>query len=253
MLYHLAKHLVSASLVSFGLLAVILSLFALLRICRRPILKLPTATLVVLSIFAVISASVADKTRDSGQTQNEGLPTHGLRGDNIGEPSEPGVTNEASRFLFTHVERGTNGVELAAAWTTNDVFVAMGLYYTQRLESNEWNRIDLRFDVANSTNCAWTITDPAMVTNAAGFFRAKGFLATGDDDFDGVTNARELLVGTALDLADTDGDGLTDGEEIGYATILPDDEFLWLNASNGVAGVSHYRSVSGDFGYLWFT
>ena len=253
MLYHLAKHLVSASLVSFGLLAVILSLFALLRICRRPILKLPTATLVVLSIFAVISASVADKTRDSGQTQNEGLPTHGLRGDNIGEPSEPGVTNEESRFLFTHVERGTNGVELAAAWTTNDVFVAMGLYYTQGLESNEWNRIDLRFDVANSTNCAWTITDPAMVTNAAGFFRAKGFLATGDDDFDGVTNARELLVGTALDLADTDGDGLTDGEEIGYATILPDDEFLWLNASNGVAGVSHYRSVSGGFGYLWFT
>ena len=251
MLYHLAKHLVSASLVSFGFLAVILSLFALLRICRRPILKLPTATLVVLSIFAVISASVADKTRDSGQTQNEGLPTHGLRGDNIGEPSEPGVTNEASRFLFTHVERGTNGVELAAAWTTNDVFVAMGLYYTQGLESNEWNRIDLRFDVANSTNCAWTITDPAMVTNAAGFFRAKGFLATGDDDFDGVTNARELLVGTALDLADTDGDGLTDGEEMGYATILRDGDFLWLDASNGVAGVSHYNGVSGFWGFLW--
>jgi hypothetical protein len=85
MLYHLAKHLVSASLVSFGLLAVILSLLALLRICRRPILKLPTATLVVLSIFAVISAGVADKTRGSGQAQNEGLSPCVPRYDSTGE------------------------------------------------------------------------------------------------------------------------------------------------------------------------
>ena len=80
MLYHLAKHLVSASLVSFGLLAVILSLVALLRICRRPILKLPTATL-----FAVISAGVADKVRGSGQAQDEGLSPQVPRCDSTGE------------------------------------------------------------------------------------------------------------------------------------------------------------------------
>lgn len=81
MLYHLAKHLVSASLVSFGLLAVILSLFALLRICRRPILKLPTATLVVLSIFAVISAGVADKMRGGAV-----FPPRQLSGDFVADP-----------------------------------------------------------------------------------------------------------------------------------------------------------------------
>ena len=195
MLSLLAKHVVSSSLAFFGSLFALLSLAALLRICRRPIVKLPASTLVVLSIFAVISASVADKTRDSGQTQNEGLPTHGLRGDNIGEPSEPGVTNEESRFLFTHVERGTNGVELAAAWTTNDVFAAVGLYYRPSLESNEWSRIDLRLDVANATNCAWTITDPIIESKYHVYF----------------PNARELAVAGRLARADH-GEGRQPGE-----------------------------------------
>ena len=247
MLYLLAKHVVSSSLAFLGSLFALLSLAALLRICRRPIVKLPASTLVVLSIFAVISAGVADKMRGNA---SDNAPQIREVGD-PGESGETGVTNDVPRFLFSLVERGTNGVELAAAWTTNDVFAAVGLYYRPSLESNEWSRIDLRLDVANATNCAWTITDPIIVTNAAGFFRAKGFIDTGDDDSDGVSNARELSIGTDPDLADTDGDGIPDGEEMGYATILRDGDFLWLDASNGVAGVSHYNGVSGFWGFLW--
>ena len=61
MLSLLAKHVVSSSLAFFGSLFALLSLAALLRICRRPIVKLPAATLVVLSIFAVISAGRISK------------------------------------------------------------------------------------------------------------------------------------------------------------------------------------------------
>jgi hypothetical protein len=61
MLSLLAKHVVSSSQAFLGSLFALLSLAALLRVCRRPIVKLPAATLVVLSIFAVISAGRISK------------------------------------------------------------------------------------------------------------------------------------------------------------------------------------------------
>ena len=70
--------------------------------------------------------------------------------------------------------------------------------------------------------------------------------ASRDTDGDWLSDGVEVAIGSSPLVVDTDGDGIVDGEEIGYATILPDEEFLWLNASNGVAGVSHYGSVSGE-------
>lgn len=81
MLSLLAKHVVSSSLAFFGSLFALLSLAALLRICRRPIVKLPASTLVVLSIFAVISASVADKMRGGAV-----FPPRQLSGDFVADP-----------------------------------------------------------------------------------------------------------------------------------------------------------------------
>ena len=139
------------------------------------------------------------------------------------------VTNGAPAFAFTMVGKETNRVELAATWTPEYVFSAIGLYHSRRLESNDWARIGLRTDVSGGTNCAWTITDPTIVTNKAAFFDARGFLADDDSDADGVPAALEIELGLDPDLSDSDGDLLSDGEELGFAEVLPEDEFLWID------------------------
>ena len=151
------------------------------------------------------------------------------------------------------VGKETNRVELASVWTPEYVFSAIGLYYSRWIESNDWARIDFRTDVSGGTNCAWTITDPTIVTNKAAFFDARGFLADDDSDADGVPAAREIELGLDPDLYDSDGDLLSDGEELGSAEVLSGDGFLWLDSSNGVDGVSQYTSISGDLGWLWLS
>ena len=69
MLYSLANLVISAALAFIGLLAAVLLLVALLRVCRRPLVKLPASAIVVLSIFAVISEGVANKMRCGTERQ----------------------------------------------------------------------------------------------------------------------------------------------------------------------------------------
>ena len=128
------------------------------------------------------------------------------------------ATNESPAFAFTLIAKETNRVELAAEWTPEYVFSAIGLYWSRWIESNDWSRIDFRTDVSGETNCAWTVTDQAIVTNRAAFFDARGFLANDDSDADGIVAQREIALGLDPDLADTDGDLLSDGEELIFLT-----------------------------------
>ena len=63
-------------------------------------------------------------------------------------------------------------------------------------------------------------SDPAVLLggDGGGLFRGTGrmgeLLPEGDEDLDGLNNSEEAAVGTSPYLADTDGDGLTDGEEV---------------------------------------
>ena len=109
MLYLLAKHVVSSSLAFLGSLFALLSLAALLRVCRRPIVKLPAATLVVLSIFAVISASVADKTRSGTQFPSRQAPGNFIADLDIGELGE---IPPASNLCISAILRGTNSTDI---------------------------------------------------------------------------------------------------------------------------------------------
>jgi Tol biopolymer transport system component len=55
----------------------------------------------------------------------------------------------------------------------------------------------------------------AQATQTAAFNQTQAALSGQDDsDGDGLTNSEEILLGTDPFLADTDGDGLTDGEEV---------------------------------------
>jgi Tol biopolymer transport system component len=66
-----------------------------------------------------------------------------------------------------------------------------------------------------------------QATGVAATATAEEAARLGDDDSDGLTNSEEGTLGTDPDLADTDGDGLLDGEEINqYGTdpLNPDTE-----------------------------
>jgi eukaryotic-like serine/threonine-protein kinase len=61
-----------------------------------------------------------------------------------------------------------------------------------------------------ATATAFAVADASLkATQAAGTAQAKG-----DDDGDGLSNARELALGTDPNNPDTDGDGLSDGDEV---------------------------------------
>ena len=64
---------------------------------------------------------------------------------------------------------------------------------------------------------AWT-TDPleTYTYDAAGNLDGveSWFIPGADDDSDGLTNGRELILGTALDNPDTDSDAMPDGWEV---------------------------------------
>ncbi|MBR4259379.1 MAG: hypothetical protein IKQ17_10135 [Kiritimatiellae bacterium] len=202
----------------------------LARVDFAALRRLSASLLVALALLGVCTSLDADKT-------NRLAGVVGRLPEQL-EPPRPrdggGATNGPPALAFDRIARGTNGVELSSSWRPECPFAAVALYHSRWLESNDWTRIDFRTDVAGATNCAWTITDPAIVTNCAAFFGGRGFLPSGDDDNDGVVNAREIALGLDPDLADSDGDLLSDGEELGYATILPDDEFLWLDASHSI-------------------
>ena len=221
---------------------------SLLSVLRRPVCELVVLAAVVFG-FVRAGATKGTNGLDRAEGSSDGSD-RGFESARDVAPLRDVVVN--ANLWFTQVASGTNGVDLALSWTTDYVFSAVGLYHRTSLVSNDCARIDLRTDVANATNCSWTITDPSIVTNVAGFFGARGFLAAEDDDNDGVPNGREIALALDPDNPDSDGDGLSDGEELGYAAILADDDFLWLNSSNGVAGVSHFTAVNGDCGWLWF-
>jgi hypothetical protein len=154
---------------------------------------------------------------------------------------------------LTGIACGTNGVTLSAAWPTNTVISgeALDIFFSRSLRPQAWtNRwwaavesaagaVDITIPQSDLppvpdapapacfTNIAPSAYDPGIIytnivcTNAvrpavSGFFRLADLA---DSDGDGLTDAAETWThGTNPGLADTDGDGLTDGAEIALGT-----------------------------------
>jgi hypothetical protein len=160
---------------------------------------------------------------------------------------------------LTGIACGTNGVTLSAAWPTNTVISgdALDIFFSRSLLPQAWtNRwwaavepaaggVDITIPQSDLppvpdapapacfTNIAPSAYDPGVIyTNivctkairpaVSGFFRLADLA---DTDGDGLTDAAETWThGTNPGLADTDGDGLTDGAEISLGTspVNPD-------------------------------
>lgn len=66
-----------------------------------------------------------------------------------------------------------------------------------------------------------------------------------DPDGDHLSNAREAELGTNPFATDTDGDGLSDAEEIGWASVEPASPFVLPDATNLLAGISDLDGGTG--------
>ena len=242
MLFLLAKHVVSSSLAFFGSLFALLSLAALLRICRRPIVKLPASTLVVLSIFAVISAGVADKTRGSGQAQNEGLSPCVPRYDSTGEQgSQPRTIPDSmprlpdacdvgedegfvdmpcvSNLTVAAILRGSNETANVVAWHPS--FRPLGdlVDFYGGTNLTDFARL-FTLDVAQCASNALVVVSDEDVSGMDS--NTQAFFAVGDatdTDGDGLSDSDERFIyGTNSDASDTDGDCIDDGDEVAQGT-----------------------------------
>jgi len=126
----------------------------------------------------------------------------------------PPVTN----LCFWGIERDASYVSLGIAWPssaslTNDL---IDLYGHWRLASNGWSRL-ARIDVSGAlSNAVAQLTAEDFPTNVmenAAFFRLA---SQSDSDSDGLTDAEEeWVIGTNPRSADSDGDGMPDGWEVG--------------------------------------
>ena len=219
MLYLLAKHVVSSSLAFLGSLFALLSLAALLRVCRRPIVKLPAATLVVLSIFAVISAGVADKMRGGAV-----FPPRQLSGDFVADPDigEIGELPPVSNLCVSAIVRGTNSTEILISWPEDlrPYGENVDLYAATDLALWDWTKL-YAFDLSSaSSNILVSVSDISVSTNET---LPQAFYSVGDmidSDFDGVSDSDErFLSRTDPSQPDTDYDGFSDGWEIAHASL----------------------------------
>ena len=78
--------------------------------------------------------------------------------------------------------------------------------------------------------CGTAAVDLRMDTNGDG---VADLPASEDNDFDGVSNAEEEALGTDPEVADSDGDGLTDGQELTFDLAREDDSDILIDRESG--------------------
>ena len=219
MLYSLANLVISAALAFIGLLAAVLLLVALLRVCRRPLVKLPASAIVVLSIFAVISEGVANKMR--GGTA---FPPRVASGSFVADPDigEIGNLPPVSNLCVSAIARGTNSTDILISWPDGlrPCGENVDLYAATDLVLWNWTKL-YTFDLSSaSSNILASVSDISVMTNDV---LPQAFYSVGDttdSDFDGVSDSDErFLSRTDPSHPDTDADGFNDGWEIAHAPL----------------------------------
>ena len=117
----------------------------------------------------------------------------------------------AFEFIDMNIESASNGVvEIEVTWSS-DFSDTLEIFSLTNLTENNWNVIYTNIITAGATNFPWL---DFSATNTKTKFYITGN-AELDSDSDYLTDAREILLyKTDPEDADTDGDGLLDGDEL---------------------------------------
>ncbi|MDO5318074.1 MAG: hypothetical protein Q4G65_05555, partial [bacterium] len=124
---------------------------------------------------------------------------------------------------LTSIDCSTNGVALSVVWDGGAFALPPFLEFFARtnLVAGGWELVGWTQAEAGETNLDVVVGAdrlPGGVSPSTAFFAATAYEGLGgddaDDDRDGFTNAEERARGTNPRRADTDGDGLDDGEEV---------------------------------------
>ena len=137
------------------------------------------------------------------------------------------------------------------AWlsTTNDpLFVGDGDYHLSGTNSPCYDTGTYYLAPANDLDGILRPTDPPLRVDMGCYEYGAGAVS-GDSDGDGLTDAEELVLGTDPDDPDTDGDGMSDGWEY-YQGLEPDDDTGDNGASgdpdgDGLSNLEEYQNGTG--------
>ena len=160
------------------------------------------------------------------------------------------ATNEAgpASLEITSFTISTNGVGFAMCWPSGLNLAYLELQHSELLVPNIYTLLDRwAVDAAQTNDTRFVVFGGSFTNAVTGFFTAFGHTCDDDPDGDGLPIGMERSLGTDPFAADTDGDGSSDGEELGVATVLTGGDFLWFDISASVN-----RIWSDLDSYWWF-
>ena len=229
---HLLAHVCSSSGI---VLLLVLAVAGLLVFCRRIFGRGFLAALFLLPVTFVAVQTGALKPPQSGPDARPGVVCWDsplVLPDPVGPVSSDVSSVSAPVLCLTEQTVLSNRVGLAAAWSPDAPVDILASFRSPTLAPPDWRIEDVFTSFLGPTNHAWSVArDPDLPME---FRKVEGHSLAGDADRDGVANGRELALGTDPFSPHSDGDLLSDGEELGTAEVLPSDDFLWFDVSGGV-------------------
>ena len=180
---------------------------------------LPRGVLSVLLACAVVAAVIAQKdtSRAPARSPRSTEPTMLVAGEVSSAEAQnlfPAYTNAVTNLCFTGILPAEASVFLRVAWPLGAYSsnTSVELFGTPTLAPASWRLLGTSLLLPRRTDMVFSVPRSEEDWAESGFFRVERYL---DSDGDSISDARERLeTHTRPDRYDTDGDGLSDHEEV---------------------------------------
>ena len=155
--------------------------------------------------------------------------------------------DEGHNLRIIDFEKDDSDIQVTFVCPPDDCLSLLEVSCTGDLAQQDWHRIATEVVNPNRTNVLVNVADIASAESQAMFFKGIGHQDSGDADGDGVPNGIEVILGTDPFSANSDGDLLADGDEVGRCDVLVGDDFLWFEMSDG-RNLMNMAAHSGSLG-----
>ena len=232
-----------------------------------------TMLILLLGAWAIVNGTVTNASKSAEGEQNSGENGLMSLNDSFGvattaddsSPSETVLSGDQSDFLsFTSFSRTECGMAFDISWRGEDSWW-IDLYATPRLGLVQWEYLDsvLTYGEWSEEENDVTVThgevDFTEVTDATNDYSSACFLAVAwgrDTDGDWLLDGDELYIyATDPENADTDYDGICDGDEVDYGLDPKNPHTLSEVYCDGVAmrlgGIDPFSYPEGSTNTVW--